>query len=223
MSSVYKNVTILGTSHISKESILDIKKFFAEEKPEIIALELDAIRFNSLLKKKVKKIKFKDIKKIGITGFLFNIIGSWSSKKLGKITEVNPGSEMLTAIKLAKKEKIKIYLIDQDIRVTLKKLSNRITLKEKIRFLFEIFNFSKNRKKISNFDLSKVPNKKVIKKITKEFKKKYPSVYLTLITERNTLMAKNLNKIMNHTEDKILAIVGAGHEEEILRILKNEK
>ena len=27
----------------------------------------------------------------------------------------------------------------------------------------------------------------------------------------------------DHTEDKILAIVGAGHEEEILRILKNEK
>ena len=104
-------------------TLKDLNDFFAEEKPEIIALELDAIRFNSLLKKKVKKIKFKDIKKIGITGFLFNIIGSWSSKKLGKIAEVNPGSEMLTAIKLAKKEKIKIYLIDQDIRVTLKKLS----------------------------------------------------------------------------------------------------
>jgi pheromone shutdown protein TraB len=36
-------------------------------------------------------------------------------------------------------------------------------------------------------------------------------------------MAKNLNKLMNTSNKKILAIVGAGHEEEMIKLIKNEK
>tara|TARA_Y100000034_G_C6904661_1_gene419421 strand:+ start:3101 stop:3778 length:678 start_codon:yes stop_codon:yes gene_type:complete len=223
MPSLYKNLILLGTSHISKQSIVEIKEIIEKEKPEIIALELDYVRFNSLLKNKKRKIKFRDIKKIGFTGFLFNVIGAWSSKRLGKLVKVSPGSEMLTAIKIAKKEKINIVLIDRDIRITLQRLSKAITWKEKLRFIADLFRVSKNKQTISRLDLTKVPDKKIIKKLTGEFKKKYPSVYRVLVTERNLVMAKNLNKLITHTNKKILAIVGAGHEEEILRIIKNEK
>lgn len=223
MPSQYKNLILLGTSHISKQSIEDIKRIIEKEKPKIIALELDYIRFNSLLKKKKKRLKIKDIKQIGITGFLFNIIGAWSSKKLGKLVGVSPGSEMLTAIKIAKKEKINIVLIDRDIRITLKRLSRFITWKEKMKFILELFKISKNKKEIKKLDLTKVPNKFIIKRLTNELKKKYPSAYRVLIYERNIIMAKNLNKLMNTSNKKILAIVGAGHEEEMIKLIKNEK
>jgi pheromone shutdown-related protein TraB len=223
MPSQYKNLILLGTSHISKQSIEDIKRIIEKEKPKIIALELDYIRFNSLLKKKKRRLKIKDIKQIGITGFLFNIIGAWSSKKLGKLVGVSPGSEMLTAIKIAKKEKINIVLIDRDIRITLKRLSRFITWKEKMKFILELFKISKNKKEIKKLDLTKVPNKFIIKRLTNELKKKYPSAYRVLIYERNIIMAKNLNKLMNTSNKKILAIVGAGHEEEMIKLIKNEK
>ena len=135
----YKNLTIIGTSHIAKQSIQEVKNVIEKTKPDIIALELDKKRFFSLTSKTKRKLKLRDITKLGVKGFLFNLIGAWAEKKLGNIVRVEPGSEMLTAIKLAKKNKIKIALIDQDIEITLKKLSKRLTWKEKGRFVIDIF------------------------------------------------------------------------------------
>ncbi len=40
-----------------------------------------------------------------------------------------------------------------------------------------------------------------------------------LIKERNEFMAKNLAMLMKK-EEKVLAIVGAGHEDEIINVIK---
>jgi pheromone shutdown-related protein TraB len=218
----YKNLTIIGTSHIAKESILEVKNFILNNKPEIIALELDKKRFIGLINK--KKLKFIDIKEIGIKGFLINLVGAYIEKKLGKLVGVSPGSEMITAINLAKKNNIKIALIDQDISLTLKKLSNKITLKEKIRILIDIFKgIILKKPDIEPFDLSKVPKEEVIIKLINKVKERYPNIYEILIKERNEHLAKNLYKIMNENNDKkILAIIGAGHEQGVWTILQGD-
>ena len=131
---------------------------------------------------------------------------------------------MLTAIKLAKKEGIPIALIDQDIRITLQRLSKQITWKEKLRFLSDFLfgNFHKQEK--IKIDLTKVPEKEMIEKLTLEFKKRYPTMHNVLVTERNKVMAKNLYKLMTQEKDKkILAVIGAGHEQEIIDIIKNAR
>jgi len=214
----YKNLYIIGTSHISKQSVKEVESTIITIKPKIVALELDKNRFQALLTKKQEKLKLKHLRTIGLKGFLFGIIAAYLQKKLGKIVGMKPGSEMKKAIILAKKMKIKLALIDQDIQITLKKLSKRITMKEKLRFLKEIIlsPFSKEKIKI---DLKKVPEKKLIKKLTSKLKKDYPSLYLTLVKERNIIMAKNLNKLMQDYK-LVLAIVGAGHEEDIIKIIK---
>ena len=56
------------------------------------------------------------------------------------------------------------------------------------------------------------------------FKKRYPNLYKVLIEERNEIMANNLSKIMELEPDKkIVAIVGAGHEEEMIKLIKQPK
>jgi len=220
----YKNLQIIGTSHIAAESVEKVKAFIEGSKPDIIAIELDKPRLDSLLHKRERKVRFKDIKKIGFTGLFFNLIGAWIERKMGKLVNVDPGAEMLTALTLAKKNNLKVYLIDQDIRITLQRLSKQITLKEKLRFLSDIFfsGFSKQTK--ISLDLTKIPDKAIIKKMTLEFKKRYPTLYKVLVVERNKIMAKNLNTLINNNLDKeILAIVGAGHEEEIIRIIKDAR
>ncbi len=216
----YENLYVIGTSHISKESIKEVEAAITELKPEIIAIELDQQRLQVLLNKKQQKLSIKQIKDIGFKGFLFSVIGSFLQKKLGKIVGIEPGSEMKKAIILAKKFKIRVALIDQDIRITLKKLSKRITFKEKLRFFKEIIMspFSKEKIKI---DLNKIPEKELIEKLKSKIKKDYPSIYLTLIKERNIIMAKSLNKLMQDYKI-VLAVVGAGHEEDIIKILKHD-
>ena len=191
----YNNLTIIGTSHIAKQSLDDVGKAIEEGKPGIIALELDERRLYGLFRKP-GKIRLYDIKRVGIKGFLFSLIGAWAEKKLGKMVGVAPGSEMKNAVRLAKKYNIQIALIDQDIEITLKRFSKSLTWKEKWNFIADILKAIFMRKKVIEFDLTKVPSKKVIKKLVGEVKKRYPNIYKVLIEERNEVMANNLKKIM---------------------------
>ncbi len=100
----YKNLTIIGTSHIAKESVEEVEETINKEKPDIIALELDKKRMYTLLNKQEEKISFYNIFRVGIKGFFFSLLGAWAEKKLGKLVGVSPGSEMIEAIKLAKKK-----------------------------------------------------------------------------------------------------------------------
>ena len=216
----YRNLTIIGTSHIAKQSLDDVENAIVEGKPDIIALELDRRRLYSLFKKP-GKIRIYDIKRVGIKGFLFALIGAWAEKKLGKIVGVAPGSEMKKAVKLARKKDIKIALIDQDIEITLKRFSKSLTWREKWNFIVDVVKAVFAKKKVIEFDLTKVPSKEIIKKLVGKVKERYPNIYNVLIVERNYVMAENLRKIMEaYPDKKILAIIGAGHEDDILELIK---
>lgn len=222
----YKNLIIIGTSHVAKQSLNEVEQTIENEKPDIIAVELDKKRYYSLLnkgKQKSNKISIYNIRRIGFKGFLFSLIGAWASKKIGKLVGVSPGSEMIKAIKLAKKKKIRLALIDQDIEITLRRFSQELTWRERWNFIVDIVTSPFKRKEFKelNIDLTKVPEKHIIKKLIKKVKKRYPNIYKVLIAERNLVMASHLNALMlNNPHMKIVAVIGAGHEEEIIKLLK---
>ncbi len=223
----YKNITIIGTSHIAAQSINEIRNSVQKHTPNIIAIELDKNRYKALLSKQKQNLSITAIKEIGFKGYLFAIIGRYAQKKLGTRVGIEPGSDMLEGIKQAKKHKLKLALIDQDMRITLKRFSKAFNYKEKYQLAKDIFNaifFGKRELKklgITKFNLSKVPSKTLIKKLLKQFKNKYPNTYRVLVEERNHVMAKNIVKLMRkHPKKKILAIVGAGHEQRILELIK---
>ncbi len=223
----YKNLILIGTSHIAKQSIEEVENTIKKESPVIVALELDNLRLKSLLKKEKRKLTLKDIKRIGYKGFLFALIGSWLEHKLGRIVQTKPGDEMRKAIEIAASKNAKIALIDQNINITLRRLSKSITWKEKFNFISDLLKslfFGRSELKklgIKKLDLSKVPHKKLIKGLIQRLKKRYPNVYMVLIEERNWIMAKKLIKLMKLQKGKIVAIMGAGHIEEVLKIVKS--
>ena len=225
----YKNLTIIGTSHIAQQSINDITKAFEEMKPEIVVLELDKNRLYGLIHG-VKKVSFKDMGKLGFAGFIFALIGSYAQKKLGNIVGVAPGSDMLAAFRMAKKHNSQIYLVDQDVRITLKRLSKEFTFREKMRVISDIFMgifFKKRELKkygINNFDLKKVPEKRIIEKMLKAVKKRYPNLYKVLVEERNDYMASKIARLMyTNNNKKIVAVVGAGHEDDLINLIQKKR
>jgi len=204
---VAENLTIIGSSHISPESVKEIQGVL-EGEVDIVCLELDKGRFHSLLHPSDQKIRISDIRRIGFKGWLFAIIAKWGEEKLGKMVGTKPGVEMLEAIKIAQRKQIRIGLIDQEIQITLKRLSKAITWREKFRFVREIFRF----KKTIPFDIRTVPTEQVIETLVEEMRKKFPSVYTVLVEERNVVMARRLNKLVeDHPDEHIVAIIGAGH------------
>ena len=158
---------IIGTSHIAPESIKKVEKTILETKPDIVAIELDKKRLVALLTKSKEKARFRDIKRVGLKGWLFALIGAWAERKLGAKVGVFPGSEMLKAIAAAQQVKAKIALIDQDIEITLRKFSKALSWKEKFTFLGDIFKGVFLKKGVQ-FDLAKVPSQKVIEKLREE-------------------------------------------------------
>jgi pheromone shutdown-related protein TraB len=223
----YRNLVLIGTSHIAKQSLREIEAAFSAHHPAVVAVELDRKRLHGLLHEEKTKVGLSHITKIGVKGYLFATLGGWMQRKLGSVVGVSPGSEMKLAVELARKNNAKIALIDQDIEVTLRKFSQRLSWREKFRFIGDIFKSLFFKKRMMremgitpDFDLSKVPDKVLVRKLIKQLEKRYPNVYEVLVRERNSIMANNLAKLMHLTDVKILAVVGAGHEEEMLALVK---
>ncbi|MEM4259709.1 MAG: TraB family protein [Candidatus Woesearchaeota archaeon] len=216
----YKNLFIIGTSHISKDSVNEIKKRASELNPDIIAIELDKHRLSALISNAKPDYSIKNISKIGFKGYLFAIIGGYFQKKLGEIVGVKPGSDMYVAVKFSQENHKILALIDQDINITLKKLSKNIKFKEKIRFIWDLLT-SWFQPKIK-IDISKVPEDELVRQLMRILKKNYPNIYYTLVDERNKIMSRRLVKLMRENPDKkILCVIGAGHKEELMKMVKN--
>ena len=216
----HKNITFIGTSHISRQSMDEVRNHIETYKPDIVGIELDRKRMQVLMQKGPRKISLRAIGKVGLKGFLFSVLGAWAEKKLGDLVGVAPGSEMKTAIKLSMKHNLKIAMIDQDIEITLKRLSSELTWREKMNFVIDLVKAPFSREKIE-FDLSKVPSSQLIKKMMLRLKVRYPNLYKVLVQERNVVIARNLNAITKENPDKkILAVMGAGHVEDVITLMK---
>lgn len=220
----------MGTSHIAAESVRNVQIVIEQFAPCIVGVELDKARFYSLIadQKRTTHISWYNIRTFGIKGFVFALIASAITEKLAKIVHAKPGDDMLSAIKTAKKHDLVIALLDQPIQVTLRRFSDELTWREKWHFFVDVFRgifFPKKEMKrygLEKFDLKKVPPETLIKKLLAEVKDRYPNVYKVLITERNAYMVRKIRKFQEKYPEKIIvAVVGAGHEEGMLKLLQS--
>ncbi len=221
----YKNLILVGTSHISPESVALVKKTIQDRKPGFVGVELDKGRLQGLLQpenRKRKRMSFQEFKKLGASGFVFALFGAWIEEKLGKMVGTKPGAEMKAGIHEAAKIEAKILLLDQEISITIKRLFKVLTYKEKFRFAGDIVKGLLGFGEKVSFDLRSVPQEELIDKLVEQVRGRYPSVYKVLIEERNVFMAKRIQHAMHKYPDTcIVAIVGAGHQKGIYEILTN--
>ncbi len=217
------NLEIIGTSHISSESVDAVRAYIEAEKPGIVALELDSRRAHSLLHRHKGRLSIGMVRVVGVKGFLFLALASFLQKRLGRLVGMEPGAEMRAALVAAMDAKAKIALIDRDLEVTIRRLSETIGWRERLRFVADIITspFSNEFGEFRNIDLRKVPDSRLIAKVLVRLKERYPSLYRALIEERNIHMASALADIMEkNPETGILAVVGAGHEKDIAGLVR---
>src|SRR3989338_5261627 len=115
-----KKIFLIGTAHISGESIELVRKTILEEMPDIVAVELCKQRYDALLN--IKKWDQTEIDEVIMSGrthlFLMQLLLANFQRKLGDSVGLKPGSEMIEAIKIAESNRIKIELVDRDIKIT---------------------------------------------------------------------------------------------------------
>ncbi|MFB6216870.1 MAG: TraB/GumN family protein, partial [Candidatus Aenigmatarchaeota archaeon] len=138
---------------------------------------------------------------------------------IGKKTGVMPGDEMLHAYNRAVEDGRDIALIDQDIRVTVKKLQE-VRLSEKVKaaasLVLGVFS-------PIEINLENIPEEEFLDRLLYEMEFKFPELHNVLVKERNIYMAESLKHLQDENPDaEIIAFVGAAHRKAIEEMLKED-
>jgi len=216
------NLTIIGTAHVSEKSVEEVKNTIIECEPDIVAVELDAARYQNLLNEKNgvqedKEIKIREIlKNNNFTMFLVSGFLSYFQKKIGEEVGVKPGSEMMAAAEAATEAGAKVALIDRDIQITLKRALNRMSFWEKAKFVYSIIAsfFSKDE---AIEDIEDIKQGDALEEVMGYFQEMSPRAYEVLVAERDAYMAQRLLEL----EGTVVAVVGAGHKKGIQKNMEN--
>jgi pheromone shutdown-related protein TraB len=210
---VSNKITLVGTAHISKDSVEEVKQVIEQEKPDIVAIELCQRRYDAITKKQEwENTPVNKLLKGGKAYLLLaqTFLGS-IQRKLGKDYGVEPGSEMIQAMKEAEKFNIPVALVDRDISITLKRAWKKMGIREKFRLTWEFLKaiLGYDEEELEDLDLEKLMDQDVISSMMEEFGEIAPSVTDVLIHERDEYIAQ---KILKEAEKgKVVAVVGAGH------------
>lgn len=205
-----KTIILIGTAHISKISAELVSNIISSENPETVCIELDQQRFDSLSNKtKWQNLDVKTlIKNKQLSTLFLNILLASYQKKLGKKLGVNPGVELLEAIKTAQKNNINVALCDRDVRITLKRAWRSMSFIQKSKFLSMTFASIFDNKELSEKELEELKQKDMLSELMNELGKSLPILKRVLVDERDSYLAK---KIKEADGNKIVAVVGAGH------------
>ena len=205
-----KQVIVLGTAHVSRESAQQVQELIHEQKPDTVCVELCQSRYQSLRQRErwqetdiVKVIKEKK-------SFLLlsNLLLASFQKRIAKKLDIKPGQEMITAVETAEEVGAEIHLADRDIRTTLSRTWRAMGLWSKIKLLFQLMLSLGEVEEIKEEDIEKMKDKDVLETLLAEVGKALPVLKDILIDERDRYLAE---KIRTAPGKKIVAVVGAGH------------
>lgn len=222
-------ITLIGTAHISKRSIAEVRQVIAEEHPTTVAVELCKSRYQAITNKKrwEQTSITKIIKENKWFLVLSQLILAMLQRQMSK-EGIRPGAEMLAGLNIAKKQGIKVALVDRDITITLQRAWAQMGIIEKIRLFWysmvAVFGWDrlKEESKEMNVD-ALLDDTDLITEMMKELRKVAPNTTKTLIDERDAYLAKKIMDAKKRTNGKVVAIVGAGHLNGIVKYIKNPK
>jgi pheromone shutdown-related protein TraB len=215
-------VHILGTAHVSQQSVDEVKAAIAEYKPDVVAVELDQSRFQAL-KRQARDPTVEDVLEVkNFNSLLVQWLLAYLQRKIGIDVGVDPGAEMKAAIGEAEKNNLPIALVDRDIRVTLMRFWRSMGIFEKIKMIWALVISVAEVDNGQEIDIESLKEQNVIDMVMEEFRKFSPNGARALIDERDAFIAHQLILLkIQRPEARILAVVGAGHRQGISNYLDN--
>jgi len=127
------SVTVVGTAHVSHDSVEEVERTIEERRPDVVAVELDETRYKRMKGETPDDIDAGDL----ISGrtvyqFLAYWMLSYVQARLGDRFDIEPGADMMAAIEKAEAVGSGVALVDRDIQETVRRLWTRIRRREKL-------------------------------------------------------------------------------------------
>jgi pheromone shutdown-related protein TraB len=205
-------IRIIGTAHVSQQSVDEVRAAIEEFKPDVVAIELDTARFTAV-KKQARDPSVDDVLEVkNFNSLLVQWLLAYLQRKIGIDVGVEPGAEMKIAIQEAEQRGIPLALVDRDIRLTLLRFWNSMGFFEKIKMFWALIISIAEVDNGQEIDIESLKDQNVIDAVMQEFRKFSPNGARALIDERDAFIAHQLLLLkVQKPEGRILAVVGAGH------------
>ena len=205
-----RTITLIGTAHISQDSINEVTEAIKTQKPDCVAIELDQKRCDSI--KNPDSWRQLDIIKVLKRGegflLLANLVLASFQKRMGQNVGVRPGDEMVAAMKVAEELNIPTTMVDRPIQTTLRRAWAKNSLWGKCKLLSAMISSAFTSEKISSEEIEELKNNSEMDSMMKELSDYMPTVKEVLIDERDKYLASH---IWESKGSNIIAVLGAGH------------
>jgi pheromone shutdown-related protein TraB len=221
-------IILIGTAHVSRESIEEVSGIIREEKPDLICVELDEGRYASLTKKESwENLNMVKVFREG-KGFLLiaNLVLAGFQRRMGNELGVKPGEEMKIALDIAGELGIPHALCDRDVQITLRRAWASCGFWNKNKLLATLFASAFSTEKLSAREIEDLKNRNELDGMMNELAGYLPEVKETLIDERDVYLAAKIwssadkqfsrekaqgEQVSSGQKKRIVAVVGAGH------------
>lgn len=205
-----RTITLIGTAHISQDSINEVTEAIKTQQPDCVAIELDQKRCDSI--KNPDSWRQLDIVKVLKRGegflLLANLVLASFQKRMGQNVGVRPGDEMVAAMKVAEELNIPTTMVDRPIQITLRRAWAKNSLWGKCKLLSAMISSAFTSEKISSEEIEELKNNSEMDSMMKELSDYMPTVKEVLIDERDKYLASH---IWESEGSNIIAVLGAGH------------
>ena len=205
-----RKITLVGTAHVSKESVEEVKETIKELQPDCVAVELDEKRADSI--KNPMRYSQLDLVKVfkQKEGFLLlaNLILSSFQRRMGLNAGVKPGDEMIAAMNAAEEGGIRCTLVDRPIQITLKRAWGKNSFWGKCKLLATLLSSAFSKEEVEPGEIEKLKERNEMDSMMSELAEYMPVIKEVLIDERDKYLA---SKIWTSEGNNIVSVLGAGH------------
>lgn len=215
-----REYVLVGTAHVSAESVTEVIQTIEAERPDRVCVELDEGRYRSLSEAQDwSKLDIFKVIKDG-KGFLLmaNLALSTFQKRMGESLESKPGMEMKAAIDKSNELGIPFSNIDREIAVTLRRAWAKSSFWNKNKLLAVLISSAFGDEKIDKDDIEKLKQRNELDGMMAEMARDLPTVKKVLIDERDQFLA---TRLFESQGTKVVAVVGAGHVPGMIQWLNN--
>ncbi|MBU7043972.1 MAG: TraB/GumN family protein [Theionarchaea archaeon] len=213
-----KEITLVGTVHVSPESVQEVRETIEREHPDTVGVELCEKRYELITERKQweEQEVFKIIREGKTYLFLANLLLSRFQKKVGEELGSEPGAEMIEAIKIAEEHGIPVTLLDREISTTLRRAWHAMGIGEKLKLIYALLGglFVDTEEVVEE-----LKDHDVITELMEELAEQAPGAKKALIDERDQYIASKIRE----AEGSMVAVVGAGHLSGIVSLLQKDK
>ena len=205
-----KEVYLLGTAHVSPQSVRDVAALIQAVRPDSVAVELCASRYQSMINPESwrKMDVFRVIRENKALFLLIQLLMTSFYRRIARKLGATPGAEMLEGISQAERTGAHTVLADREITITLKRVWRHLSLWQKLKFILQAVTGAAFSGELEAEDIEKLKEKDQLQVIMDEMGQSFPEIKKRLIQERDIYLAQ---KIRDAPGKSVVAVVGAGH------------